>query len=247
MDGFVWLLALACVVSGLSAVSGGAASPVGTPFRITSTLDRKRVLPLRIRWIAHPSLSPVRVLEVDFLVDDRKLWVEHNPPYTYGDDGNYLVTSFLKPGRHRFTVTGRARDGWSASDTVVARVLQAPAPPTALVGTWKGFRPAGGVPAGYWRLVIGRAGWEILEPPRPRPEGSRVDVAYLSPGLLEVRTGMATGHPHFDLNGWCRGAPGSPAGYRWSVEGAHLELSFVSGKACPRFTDFITGPWTRVP
>jgi len=31
------------------------------------------------------------------------------------------------------------------------------------------------------------------------------------------------------------------------AKGAHLKLSFVSGKACPGFTDFTTGPWTRVP
>lgn len=42
-----------------------------------------------------------------------------------------------------------------------------------------------------------------------------IDVAYLKPGLLEVRTGMATGHDRVagapadqDLNGFCNNDPG---------------------------------------
>lgn len=46
---------------------------------------------------------------MDFLIDGHQLWVEHNTPYFYGDDGNYLVTSFLKPGKHIFP---HGRSAW---------------------------------------------------------------------------------------------------------------------------------------
>jgi hypothetical protein len=68
-----------------------------------STLDNKNVLSHRIRWIAYP--KPLReVGKVDFLIDGKVRWIERNTPYVYGDDSNWLVTSWLSPGRHRFTV-----------------------------------------------------------------------------------------------------------------------------------------------
>jgi hypothetical protein len=242
MKGPTRYLAAAIFLTGSVAVSSALAGG-SSSFAVRSSLDGKKVLPHRIHWIARPQISTKKVAAVYFLVDGKKLWVEHHAPYYYGDDGNYLVTSFLKPGMHKFTVKVFASDGGHAADTVRARVLAAPAPPAGLAGAWTGFRPAGGVPAGNWRLEITREGWEIID---PKNGGNRIDVAYLSPGLLEVRTGMATGHPTHDLNGWCNGAPGKPARYHWSVTGTALSFSFVSGHACPGFTTFITGSWSRV-
>src|SRR5262249_21761462 len=89
--------------------------------------------------------------KVEFLIDGRLAWVEHGAPYVYGSDHNgqqegYLVTSFLSPGTHRFAVRATATDGSTATDTVVARVLPAPAPPAALAGTWQRTIDATGVP-----------------------------------------------------------------------------------------------------
>jgi hypothetical protein len=232
------------------AVSNAASS---APLKVTSTLDGKKVLPHRIHWVAYPGVGAAQVAEVDFMVDGKQLWVEHHTPYYYGDDGNYLVTSFLKPGPHRFTVEVRTTGGTRASDTVLATVLAAPAPPQALDGTWKAFLPQGhplpSPPAGYWRLVIDSVGWHIYD---TAGTGNLIDVAYPSPGLLEIRTGMATGHPRTDLNGWCNDAPGSPARYRWAVQGTDLRFTFAGGNPCPGFTRFLTqldaqapGSWTR--
>lgn len=198
------------------------------------------MLPHRIHWIARPDVATTKVKEVDFLVDGRKLWVEHHSLYYYGDDGNYLVTSFLKPGNHTFTVKVLTFDGKRARDTVKGRVGPAPAPPPALAGTWKGFLPQAhplpSPPSGYWRFVIDRVGWHIYD---TAGRGNLIDVTYPSDGLVEVRTGMATGHPKFDLNGWCNGAPGSPARYRCSVQGTDLNFTFAGGKPCPGFTTFL--------
>jgi hypothetical protein len=215
------------------------------PLTVSSTLDGRTTLPHRIHWQAMPSGADVA--EVDFVVDGQQLWVEHNPPYDYGDDGNYLVTSFLSPGSHEFVVRAVALDGRTATDSVTATVGPATPPPAALAGTWGQFQKANPttdppLPAGIWRLVISKVGWGIYDTNASR---NLLNVAYLSGGLLEVRTGMATGHPGFDLNGWCNNEPGSPVRYRWSVQGDALALAFASGTACPGFTEFITGHWRR--
>ena len=51
---------------------------------VTSTLDGHTALPLRIHWQAFPSGPAADVSEVDFLIDGRLGWVEHNTPYFYG-------------------------------------------------------------------------------------------------------------------------------------------------------------------
>ena len=99
---------LMCLVASsfAAASSGGETAP---RFVVTSTLDGKSVLPHRIRWRAQPSLPVSQVSRVEFLIDGKVGWDEENAPYTYGDDSNWLVTSWLSPGRHRFTVASRPR------------------------------------------------------------------------------------------------------------------------------------------
>lgn len=238
---------LSCVIGISSAL---AATPTGKgAFTVRSTLDGKKVLPHRIHWVARPRIPSSKVAAVYFLIDGKKRWVEHNTPYYYGDDGNYLVTSFLKPGRHTFTVKVFTFGGRHASDTVKARVLAAPAPPAELAGTWKAFFPASnpgaeGTPAGNWKIVINSVGWRIHD---TAGTGDLLDVAYLSPGVVKVRTGIATGHPKFDGNGWCENSPGSPARYRWTMGSAGLRFIWVSGSKQCGFSTFLTQPtaWTR--
>jgi hypothetical protein len=216
------------------------ATKSSTALSVVSTLDGETTLPHRIRWRATPSSTGIS--EVDFLIDDVQLWVERNPPYDYGDDGNYLVTSFLEPGKHLFVVRAVGLDGSTAEDSVTATVSAAPAPPADLAGQWTGSRHGGDYPSGSWRLIVTSEGWEIDD---PEGGGNRLDIAYLRPGLLEVRTGMATGHEGFDLNGWCNDEPGPPVQYRWSVKGKALTLTQADGFGCEGFTEFITGPWAR--
>jgi hypothetical protein len=250
----------ATVLSGLASLAllpacGATSSRTNTTSSVSSS-DRLSVksslpghvtLPHRIRWTATPSVPPDQISEVDFLIDGKHMWVEHNAPYDYGDDGNYLVTSFLSAGSHTFTVKATTIGGSTARTTVTANVLAAPAPPSALAGTWKRLvkqTDPSAPPAGDWRLVINRVGWEIHD---TSGGGNLLDVAYLKPGLLEVRTGMAAGHDTIvgaaadeDLNGWCNNDPGMPVRYRWSVSGSKLQFRYVGGRACPGFTQFLT-------
>jgi len=241
----------ACSAAG-GAGSNGQATASAAKLTVTSTLDGHTALPHRIHWQAFPSGPSFDVSEVDYLIDGKQVWVEHDTPYFYGSDGNYLVTSFLAPGKHVFAVRAINVSGHVATDTVTATVPRAPSPPAALAGTWKAWQPAGGAAAGYASLVISSVGWYEGQFPVMHSNGNLEDVAYLSPGLVEIRTGMATGHDMVagapsdnDLNGWCNNDPGSPARYKWSVTGTHLRLTFAGGHPCPGFTKFLTAAWTR--
>src|SRR5262245_58715991 len=78
-----------------------ARSDASSKFTVTSSLDGKKVLPLRIRWIANPHTALPNIAEVVFLIDGQAAWTAHQPPYCYGAiEGvcNRLVTSFLTPG-----------------------------------------------------------------------------------------------------------------------------------------------------
>ena len=134
----VLLASVLALVAALPAATAGASTR--GPFKVASTLDGKTVLPHRIHWVALPTL-PAQIKEVDFLIDGKVAWIEHGAPYVYSDnDGphrGYLVTSWLSPGKHRFSVRAHAGDGLDAEDTVVAGVGQPPEVPADLAGTWR--------------------------------------------------------------------------------------------------------------
>ncbi|HET6171230.1 MAG TPA: hypothetical protein VFD90_01410 [Gaiellales bacterium] len=109
-------------------------------FKVTSSIDGKTVLPHRLRWIARPRIPAVKVDHVDFLIDGNVTWIERLPPYNFSEDEDgahlgYLVTSWLKPGRHRFAVRVVKIDGTKVSHSVTARVVAAPDLPASLAGT----------------------------------------------------------------------------------------------------------------
>jgi hypothetical protein len=65
-----------------------------------------------------PALPASQVREVDFLIDGRQPWVERKSSYAYAEDGGFLVTSWLTPGKHRFTVRAIPFDGHPTTDTL---------------------------------------------------------------------------------------------------------------------------------
>jgi hypothetical protein len=255
------LLALFTVIAASSALAGG-----GQPFKVTSTLDGKTVLPHRIHWLAHPRLPTSRITEVDFLIDGKVRWIEHGAPYVYGGDHDghnqgYLITTWLAPGKHRFTARVTDTDGRNATRTVVARVLTAPEPPAKLKGEWtrivtdddlKKSDPAfgGGPPAGTWKLVFDRVGAWHLD-----PLGSGVVNQYeATPGVIRVYSPIAmapegVGISRFGHHGIgpldC--TPAGPSGsYRWSVSGNELTLAAIK-EGCGQRRVIWEGSWTRLP
>jgi hypothetical protein len=207
-------------------------------------------VPTRIRWIAHPSVARSKLAQVDFLIDGTLRGVEHEPPYNYGSDDfhghlGWLVTSWLKPGVHRFTARARLKDGRTASDTVIARTTAAPLPPRDIAGVrWTRTVTAdeiaahhADIPAGKWELIFDRVGvWE-LDPIGTGVAdhvvfaGDRVNVD-AALWMIPYVHGHGTGsrklnrYGHKDIGAGFR-EDGPPASYRWSVKDGQLTLTAV--------------------
>ena len=174
LRGWVPVSAVAVAI-GLASSVALAADSSNEPLGVTSSLDGKQVLPIESRWLANPKVAAAKVAEVDYLIDGTLRCVELAAPYNYGSDDfqghlGSLVTTWLSPGKHRFTVRVLLKNGQKASHTVAARVLPAPEPPAALRGvrwhrtvTQSELDQAGAdLPPGDWQLVFDRIGiWEL--------------------------------------------------------------------------------------
>jgi hypothetical protein len=252
--------------------SSAPASLTVQPVKVTSSIDGKKVLPLRIRWLAYPRVPMAQISEVDFLIDGKLRCIEHSPPYNYGSDDfhghlGYLVTTWLSPGRHRFTVRAVLTNGRKASHTVIARVLPAPEPPPALAGRWQRTvtdeevskvdpRSVGDLPTGKWELVFDRIGaWNldpagsgVVEHVNVRGDTIGIDAAVWM-------TAVVNGHGKPPLNrygykdigaGWREDGP--PGSYTWSVSGKQLTLTAIRETSGPFLARRAVweGIWTRV-
>jgi hypothetical protein len=269
------LLAGVTLIGFLCLVATVDATP-GTSFKVTSSLDGKTVLPHRIHWLGYPSLAHEKVSKVDFVIDGRVAWTEHGAPYVYGSDENgrrqgYLVTSWLSAGRHRFTVRATAKDGTTSSDTVVARVLPAPAPPAALAGTWERALDASGTPrpgsagnptstlvaSGSWRITFEKRWVHDAAPGKFVYPGSNSDGTgfvflddYTATSTRINVAGEVIFHQLSERlaeGGWWCYPNGPAATYNWSVSGDTLTLTPVGGHDACGVRGFVwSGQWTRV-
>lgn len=234
--------------------SGNAAGATtsGAAPGMTSSLDGRRALPLRIHWQAIPRLPSDEVSEVDFLIDGRLGWVEHKAPYFYGDDGNWLVSSFLKPGKHTFTVRALTTQGKFVTGTVRARVPAPPTPPTAITATWTRIVTPADVakatsgqppPAGRWLLRVGPMGWQLHD---PTPGGGlEFDVAYGPMRTLQMRPTIEhPPYPNSNNGGFCSDAdPLSNWTYRATGGGRLLTLRPVGNDPCGDRVAVLEGTW----
>jgi hypothetical protein len=240
--------------AGLAVIVTASAVALWTPMAganrsaltVRSTLAGRSLLPHRIHWLGITNLSASKIREVDFAIDGKLAWVEHHAPYSYGYDGNYLVTSWLTPGTHQFAVTAIATDGTRASAFSSARTTSPAAPPPSLAGHWSRTITAteAGVSGrpGRWTLVVDSVGWRILDPSR---HGARVDAAYLSSDTLEIRGGIATrNHDSREGNIWCD-EPFQPVRYHWLVSGDTVTLALTGPKRCDGQSQVIGGSWLR--
>ncbi len=217
---------------------------------------------------------------VEFLIDGKVRWVEHNPPYTYANDENghhlgFLVPTWLRAGKHTFTVRATDVKGRTASDSIVARVLPAPAPPAALAGSWartidttgapspgSAENPTNSItPSGTRYTMTFTPQWIRERQPGtytyPASNQSGSGFVYLNDYTAGPRTfhvdGPVVFHPirpndkgAENSEPWCY-PDGPPADYRWSVSGTTLTLAPVGGKDACGIRGFIwTGQWRRV-
>ncbi len=244
------ILLAACSSPGAVPTTSATGSPA--PMTVTSTLATQSSLPHRIPWEAVPSVPSAEVSEVDFLIDGQLGWVERKAPYVYGNDGNWLVTSFLMPGKHTFTVRVITTNGRSAATTATATVAAPTAPPAGLAGTWAHTVTADDVhkatsgsppPPGDWRLTIAPVGWETLD-----PQGGQglFDVAYASAATVEVRPTIEhPPYPNSSNGGFC--ADTDPI-FNWTVVigsgGKTLTLHPAGHDPCGDRAAILEGTWT---
>jgi hypothetical protein len=253
----------------------GSASAATPHFTISSSIDGKTVLPHRLHWIARPSLSSGKVVEVDFVIDGRTAWVEKQVPYVYGeDDGThvgYLVTSWLSPGKHRFAVTAIAGNGRKATRVVRARVTAQPGLPAGLAGTWRrtiadtSAAPAANspgnptgtfTPSGTYTMVIKPSEVQVRFPGMFKSPASDntgagwiLDSDYTVAGSTLRVAGPVASEP---FDGQAEGGPwcfvdGPSGAYDWSISGATLSLTPHGGSDACGVRGFIwAGQWTRV-
>jgi hypothetical protein len=242
------VLAVVIGVSSMLSVHSARSASQGrfaASLRVKTTLGGKKVLPHRIRWTARPSAAASGVTAVTFLIDGKVRWIEENPPYTYGGEGNWLVTSWLSPGVHRFSVRVAATGGRKRTVTTAARVVAPPALPADLDGTeWTRTytqAEAGEAPAGTWTLSIDPTGWRIKD---PEGTGAYIDVAYLGMALVETRGGIWT-RPRNPYEGqaWCEDQ-NAPARFGWRVEGGSLTFTFIPPSNCDGFGSFMSKTWS---
>jgi hypothetical protein len=252
--------ALVCALAGLS-VFAAFAQAGAKPFLVKSSLDKRSVLPHRVRWVAYPSLPPSQVREVDFSIDGGPVrWVEQHAPYSFSDDTGYLVTSWLSPGRHQFRVKAITSDGRIAIDTVTARVAAPRTVPAGLQGTWE-RTPAPiatpGWPKGTYKLVFDKRWIELIHPGTfdpvksvPTGEGY-INYFDWNPGTTQFRVQGAVTlkeqGPKDRVGGWLCGPGGPGADYTWQVSGTTLTLTPVGGSdACGLRGQVLVGEWSKV-
>ncbi len=218
---------------------------------ITSTIDGVTVLPHRIHWEVTPSIDAA-VSEVDFLIDSELGWTERNPPYFYGDDGNWLVTSFLKPGQHTFQTRLVTLDGQTVTDTVSAMVGKPTPPPASIAGHWAravssadvSKATSGQPPTGRWGLTINKVGWL---PEDPQGYGLRDDVAYRAAGRMTLRpTIEVPPFPNSTNGSFCEDPdPQWAWSYTLTNDGKTMKLTPVGKDPCGDRAAVYQGTWTK--
>lgn len=244
----------------LFGAAGAAARPETSAFVVKSSLDGRTSLPHRIHWLGFPSLPATQIQEVDFSIDGSPIrWTEHSKPYSFSDDGGYLVTSWLKPGPHRFTIKAVAVDGRVALDTVTAQVTAPPAVPDALKGTWTRTPDpisTPGWPTGSYKLVFDPRWIELIhpgpfDPVKSVPTGEGYinyfdwnpgNNSFHIQGVVTLKTQGAKDR----VGGWLCGPGGPGANYTWTLNDETLTLKPTGGKdACRLRALVLAGDWTR--
>jgi hypothetical protein len=221
---------------------------------VMSTLDGLTTLPYRISWVAQPTVPEDKISEVDFLIDGQLTFIEEHAPYTFGRDGGDLVTSFLTPGEHSFTVHVVAVDGRNAESTVKAMVAAPLNPPDELADTsWtremtesdrQKATSSEPPPSGEWGLTMNSVGWMVHDPDRG---GLLFDVEYQSEGKIELRAAIEKPpYPNPQGGAFCEEPdPAIAWTYTISDGGKTLTLHPVSQDPCGDRIAILEGTWTR--
>jgi hypothetical protein len=268
----MWTLRTAAtllVAAGALVIAASSAADGGRSFSVTSSLDGKKVLPLRTHWLGYTDLPPAQVDRVEFLIDGTVRWIERHAPYNYGADDRgksmgYLITTWLRAGLHRFVVRVYDTSGHAEKDAFTARTVAGPAPPPQLSGTWQRTESA----ARAWRIFLwfDRIGAWYTGPFGPHTKnreafvdefdvrGSQLNVyGTVIMGVQEIEKGSCNGNgcirvahegQRYGVYGFICNYSGPFGSYLWSVSGDTLTLKVIR-EGCRGRGLTLAGTWTR--
>lgn len=265
------MIALATTAACGGGTSGGrAAQPavsheasVPTSPTVTMTIDDGSRLVHAVPWeVTATTGSSDSIRQVDFLVDGKTLWVEHEAPYVFDDDQQVLPPWLLGAGEH--VLTARVRTVAGATGEATARV-------TVQVDRTAASR----LVVGTYSRVVTVVDQRRTAPYRLQSKGAFGEVSATGRWLLHIKpdgeivgvdpTGDETSPfvEPFTINGstltlygpavWRQPNPAVPSlfcepetvtDYTWSVSGSSLTLTNNQEACADRDTVFV-GTWTR--
>jgi hypothetical protein len=253
VGGAIALLASGC---GSSSKSPTTATANVKPLRVVSSINDGAALSSPLRWRAMPAgLGRKNVTAVQFLIDGRVAWTEHQAPYAFNEDDGLLYPSLIGAGKHSLGVRVRMADGSRASSSSNVTVAAQPALPAAVVGDWERRVTAadiartqsergndGGPPPGKWKLHIIRNG--LIRFDDPMGSGGVEAAAASTPTTLTLEGPPNWLVPKSRQGGFC--GPEPTTGYRITAADGRLTL-LGHDPSCPDRESIFDGTWTRIP
>jgi hypothetical protein len=215
-----------------------AASTPGSLLTVTSSIADGTSLATPMTWVATVAgqlTAPVD--RVEFLIDGRLAWTEHNPPYFFNDDGNMLIPSVLDPGSHHLVIDVYTAAGPVATATATVTTSR-PVVPASLAGKTFSHQPEGG-PA--WRYTFGADGVIRFDD----ASGSGGTEAFIATPDGELTLyGPANWIVAEDRRGsFCDGPEGITT-MKWHMSGQDLTLSPMGlADRCPDRATNLTGAY----
>jgi hypothetical protein len=257
----LWVAMLATAVVGLFAVMAGAraharAHEAAADWSVTSSIADGATLASPVQWSAEPVGTPPGGLDrIEFLIDGKLLWVEHNPPFDFNNDGNYLYPYLFARGSHQMVARGVAKSGEQVTATANVHMTQAPPKiPRALRATWKhrvsqsviernsvpGDPP---LPAGVYRIKFRANGVSLASPPPGPATPGNYAFSATARGRLDLGGPVNWLTAQSSADGICHGDQ-TFGRYRWKIHRRVLTVKLVKDP-CRLRAAIQTGHWRR--
>lgn len=249
--------------------SGGAApaassptSTAPTPPTVSMTIADHSPLTRAVPWqVMAKAAGDDFVSEVDYLVDGKTMWVEHNAPYFFDDDHQVLAPWLLGEGTHVLTAHVVTVDGATADVTAHVGVRMNVAADKQIAGTYhrlvtradqrrtEAYRvPSKGAfgeesPTGRWTLHVKANGEIVGVDPTGNEKNPFVEPFTLTGSSMTLYGPAVWRQPNPDEpNLFCE--PEKAGHYTWSLDGSSLTIT-AKDKVCADRDIVFVGTWTR--
>lgn len=247
-------VAISISVSACSSAAPPHPTPSEIPAVVRSSIHNGASLSGPVPWTATAKTSGGNNLveSVEFWADGKKLWTEHNAPYTFNDDNSLLFPWLLGGGTHVLKVTANLKSGQVASTSATVST-EAAVVPAGLIGTFTRNVPesdygpgfvSDGTPFGVWTLQI-KANGEMIDSVPGGGEGTH-EAFTATPTTLTMQGYRAWNVPSgYAQGGMCNSTPEQPDGYTWTRTGNELTLASPTDLAqCVDRGGLFIGTWT---